>query len=120
MKQRIIVIDDSYYMRTMLKNILTDAGYNVVAEAANGLDAIKVINEHVPDLVSLDIILPDTTGIEVLKKIREEHPNMKVVMVSAVGQDTIIKEAMDGGALAYIVKPFSEDKVLEIIENIFK
>ena len=119
MKQRILVVDDSYYMRTILKNMLSDAGYNVVDEAASGEAAEKSINEHTPDLVTLDLILPDNTGLEVLKHIKNQHPNMKVVIVSAVGQESIVKEAMELGASAYIVKPFEENKVVEIIGNCF-
>ena len=115
MKNRILIVDDSFYMRTMLKNMLTDAGYEVVGEAANGQQAMEMAAETQPDLITLDVILPDNTGLDVLKGIREKQPNVKVVMCSAVGQEVIVSEALESGATAYIVKPFSEEKVLEIV-----
>lgn len=114
----IIVVDDSFYMRTMLKHILTDAGHNVIGEAPNAETAIEIIKEKQPDLVTLDVILPDNTGLDVLKVLKEEAPNVKVVMVSAVGQNVIVEEAMSMGAKDYIVKPFSEDKVLATLEKV--
>jgi two-component system chemotaxis response regulator CheY len=115
MKNRILIVDDSFYMRTMLKNVLTDAGYEVVGEAANGQQALELAASTKPDLITLDVILPDNTGLDVLKGIRENDPDVKVVMCSAVGQEVIVNEALESGASAYIVKPFSEEKVLEIV-----
>ncbi|TGD80704.1 response regulator [Hymenobacter wooponensis] len=115
MKNRILIVDDSFYMRTMLKNMLTDAGYEVVGEAANGQQALELATQTKPDLITLDVILPDNTGLDVLKGIRQEQPDVKVVMCSAVGQEVIVNEALESGATAYIVKPFSEEKVLEIV-----
>lgn len=115
MNKRILIVDDSFYMRTMLKNMLTDAGYDVVGEAANGQQALEMAVATKPDLITLDVILPDNTGLDVLKGIRQQQPDAKVVMCSAVGQETIVNEAIENGALAYIVKPFSEERVLEIV-----
>ena len=115
MNKRILIVDDSFYMRTMLKNMLTDAGYEVVGEAANGAQALEMATSTSPDLITLDVILPDNTGLDVLKSLRQIQPNAKVVMCSAVGQEVIVTEAIESGALAYIVKPFSEEKVLEIV-----
>ena len=115
MNKRILIVDDSFYMRTMLKNMLTDAGYDVVGEAANGQQALEMAVATTPDLITLDVILPDNTGLNVLKGIRQQQPDAKVVMCSAVGQETIVNEAIENGALAYIVKPFSEERVLEIV-----
>jgi two-component system chemotaxis response regulator CheY len=115
MNKRILIVDDSFYMRTMLKNMLTDAGYEVVGEAANGAQAVEMATSTSPDLITLDVILPDNTGLDVLKSLRQVQPSAKVVMCSAVGQEVIVNEAIENGALAYIVKPFSEEKVLEIV-----
>ena len=115
MNKRILIVDDSFYMRTMLKNMLTDAGYDVVGEAANGQQALEMAVATTPDLITLDVISPDNTGLDVLKGIRQQQPDAKVVMCSAVGQETIVNEAIENGALAYIVKPFSEERVLEIV-----
>ncbi len=113
-----MVVDDSFYMRTMLKNMLTDAGYEVVGEAPNGQTALELAKETKPDLITLDVILPDNTGLDVLKGIKAEQPDMKVIIVSAVGQEVIVNEAMEYGAKAYIVKPFSEEKVLEVVSQV--
>ena len=120
MKKRILIVDDSFYMRTMLKNMLTDAGYEVVGEAPNGQTALEMAKEMSPDLITLDVILPDNTGLDVLKGIKKDQPDMKVIIVSAVGQEVIVNEAKDNGALDYIVKPFSEEKVLEKVSNALK
>jgi two-component system chemotaxis response regulator CheY len=120
MNKRILIVDDSFYMRTMLKNMLTDAGYEVVGEAANGQQALEMAVDTKPDLITLDVILPDNTGLDVLKGLRQQSPDSKVVMCSAVGQEVIVNEAIENGALAYIVKPFSEEKVLEIVGSAFQ
>ena len=120
MNKRILIVDDSFYMRTMLKNMLTDAGYEVVGEAANGAQAVEMAASTNPDLITLDVILPDNTGLDVLKSLRLTQPSAKVVMCSAVGQEVIVTEAIENGALAYIVKPFSEEKVLEIVGSALK
>ena len=117
MNKRILIVDDSFYMRTMLKNMLTDAGYEVVGEAANGAQALEMAASTSPDLITLDVILPDNTGLDVLKNLRQTNPDSKVVMCSAVGQEVIVNEAIENGALAYIVKPFSEERVLEIVST---
>ena len=85
MNKRILIVDDSFYMRTMLKNMLTDAGYEVVGEAANGAQAVEMAASTNPDLITLDVILPDNTGLDVLKSLRQIQPSAKVVMCSAVG-----------------------------------
>lgn len=118
--KRILIVDDSFYMRTMLKNMLTDAGYEIVGEAPNGQIALELAKETKPDLITLDVILPDNTGLDVLKGIKTDQPDMKVVIVSAVGQEVIVNEALEYGALAYIVKPFSEEKVLEVVSQALK
>ncbi|TXK27119.1 response regulator [Pontibacter qinzhouensis] len=116
--KRILIVDDSFYMRTMLKNMLSDAGYEIVGEAPNGQTALELARTTNPDLITLDVILPDNTGLDVLKGIKSEQPEMKVVIVSAVGQEVIVNEALEYGALSYIVKPFSEEKVLEVVSQI--
>ena len=118
MKQKILIVDDSFYMRTILKNMLTDAGFSIVGEASDGVSAIKMANETNPDLITLDLILPDNTGLDVLKAIKKDNPRVKVIVVSAVGQEAIVKDALNSGAQSYIVKPFAEDKVIEIINNV--
>ena len=117
MNKRILIVDDSFYMRTMLRNILTDAGYEVAGEAATGQQAMQLARDVRPDLVTLDVILPDNTGLDVLKGLRSEQPDLKIIMVSAVGQDVIVNEARAAGAGDYLVKPFSEERVLEVVSR---
>jgi two-component system chemotaxis response regulator CheY len=118
MKQKILLVDDSFYMRTMLKNILTDAGYIISGEASDGESAIRMALDLDADLMTLDLILPDLTGLDILRKVKAEKPGLHVIIVSAIGQDAIVNEAMNSGASAYIVKPFKEDKVLEVVESV--
>jgi two-component system chemotaxis response regulator CheY len=120
MGDRILVVDDSYYMRTILKNMIIDAGYNVVDEAANGQDAILMANKERPDLITLDLILPDNSGLDVLKRIKEDNPEIHVVVVSAVGQENIVQQAIEIGAAAYIVKPFEEQNVVDTIKEVLE
>jgi two-component system, chemotaxis family, chemotaxis protein CheY len=116
---RILIIDDSLYMRTMLKHILTDAGHEVIGEAADGKSGLKMVAELCPDMITLDVILPDQTGLDILKEIKRNcNKDIKVVLVSAVGQDVIIEEAMTLGANDYIVKPFSEEKVVQTVQRV--
>lgn len=120
MGNRILVVDDSYYMRTILKNMIMDAGYTIVDEAANGQDAISMAIKEQPDLITLDLILPDNSGLDVLKKIKEDNPDIHVIVVSAVGQENIVQQAMEIGAAAYIVKPFEEQKVVNTIKEVLE
>jgi two-component system, chemotaxis family, chemotaxis protein CheY len=120
MEKRILIVDDSFYMRTMLRNMLTDSGYEVVGEAPNGKSALEMALEYKPDLITLDVILPDNTGLDVLKGIKRDQPDMKVVIVSAVGQEVIVTEALESGASDYIVKPFSEEKVLGVVKKVLE
>ena len=116
--KRVLVVDDSYYMRTVLKDILSDAGYNVVGEASDRISAVKLANDINPDLVTLDLVLLDNSGLDTLKDIKKAHPKMKVIVVSATGQSEIKNKAADCGACAYIVKPFDRNHVLEVLSSV--
>lgn len=111
---KILTADDSAFMRKLLIDILKGAGYEKIIEAENGRVAVEKYNKEKPDLVLLDIIMPELDGVQVLKQI---GPSAKVLMVSAVGQDSIIKDAMDSGAKGFIVKPFEKEKVLEEVKK---
>ena len=114
----VLVVDDAAFMRMMLKDILTKGGYDVVGEAADGNEAVAKYNELKPDLVTLDITMPNKTGIEALKDIKSSDPAAKVVMCSAMGQQSMVIEAIQSGAKDFIVKPFQADRVLESIRKI--
>lgn len=118
MSKRVLIVDDSLYMRTMINSVLTAAGYDVVGQAANGESAIDMALDLLPDLITLDNILPDMIGTDILRVLKEdENIPSKVIMISAVGQDSVIQEGMSLGAAAYIVKPFTTESLLEVIDK---
>ena len=118
MGKRILVVDDAMFMRMMLKDILTKNGYEVCGEAANGQEAIDKYIELRPDLVLLDITMPEMDGITALKEIKHIDPQAVVVMCSAMGQQGMVIDAIQGGAIDFIVKPFQEDRVLESLHKL--
>lgn len=117
MGNRILVVDDAAFMRMMIKDILTKNGFDVVGEAADGAQAIEKFQELRPDLVTLDITMPEVDGIEALKKIRTIDPSARVIMCSAMGQQGMVIDAIQAGARDFIVKPFQADRVLEAIRK---
>ncbi len=117
---RLLIVDDAMFMRRMLSDILEKGGHTVCGEASTGREAIERYKELKPDLVTMDIIMPDMSGIEAVKEIRKIDPQAKILMVSAMGQQALVLEAVQSGALDYIVKPFQPSRVLESIERIFK
>jgi two-component system chemotaxis response regulator CheY len=113
MSKTVLIVDDSLYMRTIIKDALSGAGYQVVGEAANGESAIDQAMELNPDLITLDNILPDMIGTDILRVIKgEEKLKSKVIMISAVGQESVIQEGLTIGAEAYIVKPFTPQQLI--------
>lgn len=116
--KNILIVDDASFMRMMLKDILVKSGYNVCGEAANGAEALIKYKELKPDLVTMDITMPEIDGIQALKNIKAEDPNAKVIMCSAMGQQAMVIDAIQGGAKDFIVKPFNKDRVLEAIQKV--
>lgn len=114
----ILIVDDSRTSRRILRNILEEAGYTVVAEAVNGEDGYNAYTEYKPDLVTMDITMPVMTGVESLKKIKADYPDAKVVMVSAAGQKHNMLEAVQSGAAEFIAKPFDVDEIKRIISTV--
>lgn len=115
---RILVVDDALFMRNMLKDIFTRAGHEVIGEAANGVEAVDRFRELRPDLVTMDIVMPLRSGIEALQEITQEYPGACVVMCSALGQDALVVEAVQAGARDFIIKPFQEKRVLEVVDRL--
>ncbi len=115
---KIMLVDDAAFMRMMIKDILTKNGYNVAGEAENGLKAIEKFNETKPDLVLMDITMPEMDGIQALKKIKELDPAANVIMCSAMGQQAMVIEAIQSGAKDFIVKPFQAERVLEAVKKV--
>lgn len=110
---RVLIVDDTAFMRKLLRNILFSGGFDIVGEAENGKQAVEMYKQLKPDLVMLDIVMPEMNGIEALKAIKQIDPNAKVIMCTAVGQEKIVKAAIKLGAKGYIVKPFQAQKVIE-------
>ena len=119
MTKKILVADDAAIMRLMLRNILSGAGYNVVGEASDGREAVRRYQELMPDLVTMDITMPGMNGIEAVKSIKNIDPSAKIIMCSAMGQKSMVLEAIEAGAINFIVKPFDEPKVKEAVEKAF-
>ncbi|WP_207368448.1 response regulator [Heyndrickxia coagulans] len=117
MAKKILIVDDAAFMRMMIKDILTNNGYDVVAEAADGAQAIEKYKEHRPDLVTMDITMPEVDGISALKEIKKIDPDAKVIMCSAMGQQAMVIDAIQAGAKDFIVKPFQADRVIEAIQK---
>ncbi len=117
MSNRILVVDDAAFMRMMIKDILVKNGYQVVGEAADGMQAIEKFKELRPDLVTMDITMPEMDGIQALKEIRKIDPNAKIIMCSAMGQQAMVIDAIQAGAKDFIVKPFQADRVIEAIKK---
>ena len=114
---KILIVDDAAFMRMMIKDILTKNGYEVVAEAANGVEAVELYKSHQPDLVTMDITMPEMDGIEAVKQIKAVNPAAKVIMCSAMGQQSMVMDAIKAGANDFIVKPFQADRVLEAVKK---
>lgn len=118
MAKTILIVDDAAFMRMMLKNIFTKAGYNVVGEAIDGNDGVVKYKELNPDLVTLDITMPNKDGIQCLKEIRQVNTGATCIMCSAMGQQSMVIEAIQAGAKDFIVKPFEESRVIETAKKI--
>lgn len=115
---RILVVDDAAFMRMKIKVTLEKAGYEVVGEADNGLEGVNQYMKLKPDLVTLDITMPVMSGSDALKEIRKFDNNAKALMVSAMGQEGIVREAVLSGARTFIVKPFTDEKLVQTIEKV--
>ncbi|WP_100010948.1 response regulator [Lentibacillus sediminis] len=118
MAHRILIVDDAAFMRMMIKDILTKNGFSVVGEALDGEEAVAKYKELTPDLVTMDITMPEMDGITALKEIRQFNDQAKIVMCSAMGQQTMVIEAIQAGAKDFIVKPFQEDRVIDAIQKV--
>lgn len=117
MASKILVVDDAAFMRMMIKDILTKNGFDVVGEAQDGNQAIEKYKELEPDLVTLDITMPEMDGITALKEIQQFNSEAKIIMCSAMGQQAMVIDAIQAGAKDFIVKPFQADRVIEAIQK---
>lgn len=115
---RILIVDDAAFMRMMLKQMFQESGHEVVAEAENGMQAIEKYNEFQPDLVTMDITMPEMDGIDAVKEIKKNHPSARIIMCSAMGQQQMVLEAIKAGAADFVVKPFQKDRVMEAMNKV--
>lgn len=120
MSKRVLVVDDAIFMRMKLKDILEKGGYEVIAEASNGIEAIEKFKTEKPDIVTMDITMPEMDGVTSLKSIREIDPSAKVIMCSAMGQQSMVMDAIQAGAVDFIVKPFDNDRVIQSLSKIMR
>lgn len=118
MGKTVLICDDALFMRTMLGNILKQAGFEVVGEAENGVEAVDRYRDLRPDLVTMDIVMPDKGGIDAVRDIVQEDPDAKILMCSAMGQQGLVVEAIQAGAKDFVVKPFQPSRVLEAVQRV--
>lgn len=120
MSKKIMIVDDAAFMRMTIKNYLTKAGYDSLVEASDGLVALEVYQAEEPDLVILDITMPNMDGIQVLEALKKINPSAKIVMCSAMGQEAMVVEAIKLGALDFIVKPFKQDRIIDTVKKVLE
>jgi two-component system chemotaxis response regulator CheY len=120
MKGRVLVADDAAFMRQMIREILEAEGLEVVGEAVDGVEAIDQFSKLHPDLVTMDIVMPRRSGIDAVKGILELDPHARIVMCSALGQETLVMEALQAGARDFIVKPFKPDNVIATLAKVLE
>jgi two-component system chemotaxis response regulator CheY len=115
---KVLIVDDAAFMRMMIKDILEKNGFEVIGEASNGIKAVELYKVEKPDVVTMDITMPDMDGIEAVKAIKAFDPAAKIIMCSAMGQQSMVMDAIRAGAKDFIVKPFQADRVLEAIKKV--
>ena len=120
MSHSVLVCDDAIFMRTMISDILSQAGYDVIGEAETGMQAVERFKELNPDLVTMGIVMPDMGGIDAVREIMKIAPHAKVLMCSAMGQQALVVEAIQAGAMDFVVKPFQPSRVLEAVQRVLE
>lgn len=114
----VLIVDDAMFMRVAIGNMFKEWGFDVIAEASNGRDAIAMYKEHKPDLVTMDLTMPIMTGLEAVKAIIPEYPEAKIIMITAMGQQRVIVDAIESGAKDFLTKPFAPEKLKEVVSNV--
>ena len=118
MGHTVLVCDDAIFMRTMITDILTQAGYEVIGEAETGAQAVEKYRQLKPDMVTMDIVMPDMGGIEAVREICKDNPEARILLCSAMGQQALVVEAIQAGAKDFVVKPFQPSRVLEAVQRL--
>jgi len=116
--KRVLIVDDAVFMRNMIRDIFSSDGFEVVGEAAHGIEAIEKHKDLKPDLTTMDIVMPYKSGIEATRKIIRADPKAVVVICSALGQESLVMEAIEAGAADFIVKPFRAEDVLAVVKKV--
>jgi two-component system chemotaxis response regulator CheY len=116
--KRVLIVDDAAFMRVSIRNILSKNGFEIAGEAENGVVAVQKYAELKPDIVTMDITMPEMSGLEALQLIRKSDPKANVVMVSALGQEAMVRDAVMSGAKGFVVKPFKEDTITSALSKI--
>lgn len=116
-KDQILIADDSMFMRRNIKRALNKAGITDILEASNGVEAVELFKVNEPAMCMLDITMPEMSGIDALKEMKKINPDVTVIMCSAIGQESTVMQALSAGAAEFVVKPFKDEKLVEIIEN---
>jgi len=117
MPKKVLVVDDAVFMRNMIRDIFNNPDFEVAGEATNGVEAVEKFKELKPDLVTMDIVMPFRSGIEATREIRKLDATVTIIMCSALGQETLVMEAIEAGANDFIVKPFRQDEVLKVVKK---
>ena len=118
MSRTVLIVDDAIFMRTMIADILKGAGFEVVGEASSGVEAVQMYKDLQPDLVTMDIVMPDMGGIDAVREIVKDDPGARILMCSAMGQQGLVVEAIQAGARDFVVKPFQPSRVLEAVQRL--
>ncbi len=118
MLKSVLIVDDAAFMRMMLKNLIEKNGYQVVGEAGNGAEAIEKYQELRPELITMDVTMPELDGIRAIQEIKKINSRVKIIVISAMGREEVVREALLAGASSFIIKPFDEKKVVTTIERI--
>jgi two-component system chemotaxis response regulator CheY len=118
MPKRVLIVDDAVFMRNMIRDIFSSADFEVVGEASNGIEAIEKYRELKPDLTTMDIVMPFKSGIEATRDIVKSHRDAVIIMCSALGQESLVMEAIEAGASDFIVKPFKAEEVLKVVKKV--
>lgn len=118
MGRTVLIVDDALFMRKIIRGILEENGYQVVAEAASGIEAMRRLHDQAPDIIILDIILPDANGLDLLASIFTASPSSRVAICSAIGQEPVVQKALELGAKAFIQKPLTPEKVISALSQL--
>ncbi|MBN2224144.1 MAG: response regulator [Deltaproteobacteria bacterium] len=118
MSLRVLIVDDASFMRTMLKDILVSGGFDLAGEATDGVEAVQKFTELKPDVITMDIVMPLKSGIDAVREIIALNKDARIIMCSALGQESLVLEAINAGAKDYIIKPFDPDRVIEMVKKV--